>query len=310
MKEMKPKQMITISASGVVQKTLRMMKNMKQRMIVAALIALLAFVCTLEINAPQVKATANISVSLYGHYESASSSYLILGEIKNIGDISATNITVTINGYDSSNTFINSTTQDFLVDGPLTSLFGGYVAFVLLPNAKISFQSWIGDNRGGKSVDHCTSTVSFIEATNLPSGLQITVTQAHISLNSLSISGTIKNVGTSTAPQVYIYGTCYDSNGAVIGSGDTSSDVGSLDPNQAKTFGFSCTGGMASFAGIVTSYAITAQSFTGDATSGVPQYTCTSEITGPIPEFTSVIYILLLLMATSTVLIFRKKRAS
>ena len=294
---------------------LRIVKNMKQtehKMTVAVLVAI-TLVCVLEANAPFVKAAPNIGVSLNGHYESALSGYLIMGEIANVGDAPATNITVTINGYDASNMFINSTVDDFLVDGPYTSFPSGYIAFVLLPNAKISFEDWIYDNQGGQNVDHCTSTVSFIDGSNLPAELQITVTDAHVpsaGQNSLSIHGTIKNLGTSAAPQVYVYGTCYDKNGAVIGSGVTSADIGSLDAGQTKNFGFDCTGGMASFAGVATSYVVTAQSFTGDSTSGVPEYTGASEVTGTVPEFSSVICILLLLMAMSAVLIFQKKRHS
>jgi hypothetical protein len=296
------------------RKMLRIVIDMKQtehKMTVALLVAI-TLVCVLQANAPFVKAAANIVVSLNGHHESVLSGYLIMGEITNVGDAPATNITVTIKGYDASNTFINSTVYDFLVDGPYTSFPGGYVAFVLFPTAKISFEDWIWDSQGGQNVDHCTSTVSFIDGANLPAELQITVTDAHVPSageNSLSIHGTIKNLGTSAAPQVYVYGTCYDKNGAVIGSGVTSADIGSLDAGQTKSFGFDCTGGMASFVGIANSYMVTAESFTGDAYSGMPQYTSTSAVTGPIPEF-SVICILLLLMTMSGFLVFQKKRHS
>jgi len=275
----------------------------------------ITLVCVLEANAPFAKAAPNIIVSLNGHYESVLSSYLIMGEITNVGDAAATNITVTINGYDASNKFINSTANDFSGYGPYTRSYGGYVALVLIPDAKISFEDWIGDSQGGQNVDHCTSTVSFIDGANLPSELQITITDAHVpsccDQNLLSISGTIKNLGTSTATQVYVYGTCYDENGTVIGTGVTSPiDIGSLDAGQTTVFAFQCTGGMASFAGIANSYVVTAESFTGNSYSGVAQYTSTSEATGPIPEFPSEICILLLLMTMSAVLILRKKQHS
>jgi hypothetical protein len=294
------------------------MKNMKHKMTVAALIAIFfVAVAVLQINAFRVKAAPNITVSLNGRYEDMiiMKGYQIMGELENVGDTPATNITVTINCYDASNTFINSTKMMLLADGPWSSGdFSAYIVFVLLPGAKISFTTWIGNSMGGNLVDHCTATVSFIDGANLPAGLQITVTNAEISTsgyNSLIISGTIKNAGTSRADQVYIYGTCYDSNGAVIASGVTGVDeVEMLEPDEVADFEFSITDGMESLAGRVASYVITAQSFTGDAYSGVPQYTETSVITAEIPEFPSIICIPLLLIAMAAVVIFRKKRKS
>jgi hypothetical protein len=128
---------------------------------------------------------------------------------------------------------------------------------------------------------------------------------------SMYVNGTIKNIGSSTTENWYVYVTGYDSGGAMIGSDYDSSNH--LAPGGVHSFSISVSNdhGMEStptknFA----SYAITAQSDVFNETTfrNVGQYTSVSDITGVVPEFPSVLLVLLFMTAMTTVLVLYKKR--
>lgn len=286
------------------------MNNVKSTVIVAVLIAA-AFVCVLHIYAPQVKAAPSITVlSLNGRWLSniLVHEYDILCEIKNVGDTPAANITVTVSFYNASDTFITSKRYDLSSYGPSISIMPEDHALVLHHGSKLSFLG-AGPNeaQGGQKVDHCTATISYHEAAALSPMLQVTVTNVSVISNGMSVRGTIKNVGGSTADVVYVYVTGYDSNGVALGSGLAFLYNLPLDPSQTSNFEVVCTGAIYD-AAKVASYVVTAQSFAGDAVTGTAQYTDVSEVTGVVPEFPSVICMLLLMMAVSAVVVLQKKR--
>jgi hypothetical protein len=241
-----------------------------------------------------------------------------MGEVQNTGNEPATNITVTANFYDASDKFINLSRTS--IDPFLSYFFPD--PYVLAPQAKASFfPIMLYGTSGAQKVDHYNLTVSFSPSAALPTMLQITVNKVTENKNplkpahtdSLSINGTIKNIGASeAATHIAIYLTGYDSNGTQIGS-NLDSNVGTLNPGEVRSF---LTGignnynldplAVKAFA----SYKITAQSWYFNTTlfRNVGQYTAVSDIIGVVPEFPSVLTAFLLLTAVTTVLVFYKKK--
>jgi hypothetical protein len=125
------------------------------------------------------------------------------------------------------------------------------------------------------------------------------------------VNGTIKNTGSSTTDNYCVYVTGYDSNGAQIGSEYYSNNLlapgavhefhvtvsndYSLDPTAVRDF---------------ASFAITAQSTVFNETlfRDVGQYTSVSDVTGVVPEFPSIVGLLLLLTATTVIVIFNRNK--
>ena len=79
------------------------------------------------------KAAGNVTVSQSGYFEPYSKYYFVAGEVKNVGDTPVTNITVTANFYDASDTFINSS-QTTIIPGIVGI---GPSPWVLMPGSKV-----------------------------------------------------------------------------------------------------------------------------------------------------------------------------
>ena len=175
----------------------------------------------------------------------------------------------------------------------------------------------LSSQSGSRNVDHYNVTVAFQECAGIPVGLQLTLTNVTVipalynGGGNIYVEGTVKNTGTSNATQVYVYATCYDASGAVIGyeewnKPDLAANVAVPFHTMTVAFGVNASTQPPIQ---VASYTVTAESFL-QPYYYTAQYGVTSDIGGVIPEFPSVICILLLLMATSTVLIFQTKRHS
>jgi hypothetical protein len=287
-------------------------KNIKSGIVLAALVAI-AFLCTLKIN-HQVKASGpNITVTLNG--VSFGYDYNIVGEIKNVGDTPATNVTVIINGYHGT-TLVGSTPTYFLYTGPYRVGWGpNNNTFVLLPGERISFYASLSQTM---SIDHCTSSVSFIDAPTLPAELKIVVTKPTVEYGDVTFEGNVTNLGGSPADFIVIYATCYNATGAVLGSGQGDANNGNvLNPGENATWTISYGNRIpwGFNASQIATYAVTAQAFnySGGLWSDTALYTDTAEATGPvtvIPEFPTAIFILPFLIAIPLVVIYQKKRRS
>ena len=260
------------------------------------------------------KAAGNVTVSHSGYFEPYLQLYWVAGEVKNVGDTPVTNITVTANFYNATDTFIN-TSQTTILPG----LIGlGPSPWVLMPGSKAPFWPIMLSNQSGsRNVDHYNVTVAFQECASIPVGLQLTLTNVTVipayysGGGSIYVEGTVKNTGTSNATWVYVYATCYDAGGAVIGYEvwDKQNVAANAEvPFHTTTMAFGVNASTQPPVQ-VASYTVTAESFLQPLYYAA-QYGITSDIDGVIPEFPSAICILLLLMATSTVLIFQKRRHS
>jgi hypothetical protein len=278
------------------------MKHMKY-IVVSAVLIVAALPCSGTI-VPKVTAAGNVTVSLWGYYESIMKNYYVWGEVKNVGDQPVTNVTITVNCYDVSNTLVTSIKTEV---APLGSASYGN-PFVLLAGKKAPFgPEMITSSHGAQSIDHCNSNVSFFECASLPVGLQIAMDRVVLGVYA-NMNGTIKNIGTSNADWFYVYATGYNSSGAVIGTALYQGST--LNVSEVKAFSISSLNEQLTEE--VVNYTITAQSFVTNQTSfyDMPQYTTESDISGAVPEFPSVLTALVLLASTTAILVFCKKRES
>jgi hypothetical protein len=187
-----------------------------------------------------------------------------------------------------------------------------------MPGSKAPFWPILLSNQSGSNnVDHYNVTVAFQECASIPVGLQLTLTNVTVypalynGGGTLYVNGTVKNTGTSDATWVYVYATCYDASGAVIGyeEWDKQNVAANAEvPFHTTTVAFGVNASTQPPVQ-VASYTVAAESFL-QPLYYTAQYGVASDVGGVVPEFPSVICILLLLMAASTVLIFQEKRHS
>jgi hypothetical protein len=271
---------------------------------------LIVIACYLANFSRTAKAAGNVTISHQGFFDSVNKYYWVAGEVKNVGDTPVTNITVTANFYDASNTFINSSTT-YILPGTASN----NNPWALMPGSKAPF--WpimLPSQSGSNNVDHYNATVTFQECASIPVGLQLTLTNVTVypmlqGADTLYVEGTVKNSGTSNATWVYVYATAYDASGVVIGYNEW--DKQDLAANAETSFHITTTAyGINTFiqpAKHVATYTVTAQSFL-QPLYYVTQYGVASDTSAAIPEFPSELTIVLLMMALTAVLIMRKKQ--
>ncbi len=266
------------------------MKSTLQKALVAALI-LFAVTCVLGIAVPPTKASASVTSSQYGYYDSLLQGYYIFGEVKNDGDKPVTNITVNVNCYDASNNLLNTNPVKGYIDGPNAANTAS--PFVLNPGAKAPFKLQM--QRGALSfsyqnINRLTSTASFTECNSVPVGLQASVSGI-VQVLTPNVQGTIKNTGATIAENVFVYMIGYDSNGAILGpyGQKISASGGGNSLNPGETGDFSLAALIFPVSGetgiIAASYTITAQSFvtsSADHSGFAAQYAIASEVSGAI----------------------------
>jgi hypothetical protein len=259
--------------------------------------------CACASLSPHAWAAVNVVVSHYGYLEPITETYYVVGEVKNVGETPVTNVTVTADFYDGSNTFINSSKAYIL---PGTSDFVN--PWVLMPGAKAPFwPALLLNSSGSQLVDHYEVTVSFQECTSIPVGLQLTLETANIVDGILHVNGTVKNTGTSSASWVFVYATAYDVAGVAFGYNEW--NEADLAPNQVATFDVTATNFIISGTPRqIHNYTVTAQSFTGSVLMWTAQYTVASDINAVIPEFPSALTVVLLMAAMTATSILCKRR--
>lgn len=252
---------------------------------------------------PRVSAAGNVQVSHYGYFDPTTQAYYVIGEVENVGDAPITNVTVTANFYDVSDTFINSN-KTYIYPGVTD-----YVnPWVLIPGAKAPFWPLTLSNQSGADiVDHYMITTSFQECAAPTVGLQLTLDTADIFDGNLHVNGTVKNTGTANADWVFVYATGYNATGVAFDYYYWFTE--GLAPDQVAIFDVVATNFVyTGIPGQVQNYTVTAQSFTGAYLLWTVQYTAESDINGIIPEFSSALTVVLLMMAMTATVILCKKR--
>ena len=260
-----------------------------RRIIIIGILTLLATLCASRIIAPQARAAVSLTISKNGYYDSAAQKYYFIGEIKNVGTTPATNITISINAYDSSNNQVD-------IETPTPEIS------VLNAGAKSPFYTYCESSQASQRIDHFTATIlASSESTGLPVGIQVTVDNATLDGASSFITGTLQNTGTSETDITDIYATFYNSNGTVMGVGFDQSDV--LEPNDTNQFNITSQAFVLN--ANVTGYTITAESFVGEDNG---DYISAETNGGTIPEFPSVFAIMLVLAGMLAIMIYSNKQ--
>jgi len=262
------------------------------------IVAVLIFaVCALASSSRKVEAAPNLTViNSYGYRDTVFGIYWLFGEVQNTGDTAATNIIINASYYDAYNNLINVSSATI----PLVS--GGLFlnTFVLNPGAKVSFWTALFPTQGSASVDHYDFAISFEESASKAVGLQIlSSTVTNYGIGSVNVTGTAKNVGVVAQSGIDVYVAVYDSGGKVVGTTWMAWIDRSVSANEEVSFEFTLLIIPNPYVETVN-FGVTAQS---------PDYVTASAYTGTvIPEFPSLITTMLLMMLTTAVLVFYKKR--
>jgi len=265
----------------------------RHALIVAMLIAV---ACAFASFSQLAKASANVIVVSHSSYRDALNDYWVFGEVKNAGNVPATNISLSASFYDASDNFVNSSNT------AIAGFYGLGQSIVLLPGAKAPFYMLLLPQSGTANFDHCGFAVSFEECASKNTGFQIPFSacarcQSGPTEN-VNVSGAIKN--TAIVPiqeEVNFYATLYDSTGTVIGYGYMYKEENLL-PGEVVAFNFQ----------VATFYLAQAANFTLTAQSA--NYAIEGESNGiVIPEFPSFLILPLFTITTLLAVIVYKRKA-
>lgn len=212
---------------------LRRIRNLKKTAIAAILF--LTFTVGLTFFIQPSKA-ASVTILSYSEVTEVAGSYLVFGEIKNLGTSPVYSVEINASFYDSSNTMI--------AEG-----WGRCELNVILPNCKSPFTVWVHvysetqaidiDETQASKIDHYTieAIPSNILPPDHPLGLKILSSSANLD----SISGVMTIIGeieltdtTNVSSNTRVSATLYDSDGRVVAvNGD---NLDQLLPGQKASF--------------------------------------------------------------------------
>lgn len=245
-----------------------------RRKIVCVITSIIFLTSLLTFNTQLVHAATNVSILSHTGYLDSLGYYHVIGEVQNTGDQAVNFVKITATFYDSNDVVVATEFTYTMVD-------------VILPNRKSPFDIILADAVQSAKVDHYSLTVTFSAASPKPLGLEILSHSSYIdSIGWMHVVGEIKNIGTETANYVKVIATFYDEAGKVVAAEFTFSDPSDIEPGQKAPFEILLSDERASYA---ASYELTAES---------TQYAI-------VPEFHSVIALLLLTIISITVLVRR-----
>jgi hypothetical protein len=265
-----------------------------------------------------VKGTQQVSIVNHQGFLDNSGYYVVYGEVKNTGDVAATNVYVKIVFYDLSNAVLDDDETNIKLD-------------VLLPGRKSPFGNVAGvDGTLVKSY-----TVELMDLTepsdSLPLGLEVISSTTEVNnVNTVKITGQVKNTGTETATYVKVYATVYDGSsgtGNVVAVTSDTLQPSNLNSQQTGSFdmGFFITSGKTYASYVLTTdsdeYAANTEyiatvgqsssaspSQTSQASSSAPSSTTSLSPSPSIPEFPFTIVVSFLIIAMLSILVAKKRK--
>jgi len=276
----------------------RRWRNVGEMLLKCVLIVaiLIAVVCVTASFSQRAEASADIVVVSHSSYRDALNDYWVFGEVKNVGDVPATNISVIAFFYDASDNLVNSSST------VIAGSYGTGKSIVLLSGAKVPFYMLLLPQSGTVNFDHCGFSVSFVECASKGAGFQIPVSQCFLyqsgPLENVNVSGALRNTLLAQVQEgVNFYATLYDVAGTVIGQGYMLEEE-DLMPDEVVAFNFQ----------VATFYPAQATNFTVTVQS--TNYAIEGESNGVvIPEFSSFFIVPSFLTITLlAVVIARRKR--
>jgi len=131
--------------------------------------------------------------------------YFIVGEVENIGDVTATNIWIWATLYNSSGEVVATPSNEIMM-------------MFLLPGRKSPFGVLLWDTTKSAMVHHYTLDVTFSPyPQGRQQGLDIVSSSSYIDETDLKhVNGTVRNIGSQTATYVYVMATCHNETGYVV----------------------------------------------------------------------------------------------
>lgn len=247
----------------------------KRKPIPLVILALLGSVLLVS-STPSVNAVAQVTILSHSGYTDSLGWYYVVGEVQNTGDMNLEYVEITATFYDSSNVVVDTS-------------FTFADLSVLLVGRKSPFKVILVDTEQSAKVDHYSLGVTYdVSEFGKPEGLEILSSSSYVDiLGWMHVVGEIKNVGVYATTYVEVIATVYDSTGKVIDCAFTFSNPSDLEADQKAPFEIML---MSDKVSLVDSYELTAES---------DQYAM-------IPEFSSVIILLLFMMATLLAVIAHK----
>jgi len=179
---------------------------------------------SLFFNASSVYAASNV-VLLDNHsgYLASNGKYHVVGEVENQGTTAAWNPWVYIRFKDSHGLNITSWTTSVML-------------WVILPGRKLPFEFELYDaDLSAKVYSYEIYNITFSDTFDKPLGLVITSHGWSITPGNVTVIGTVKNVGTEAARNLYVACTFYDGDGRVVGA-ESVRVVDRLDSQQEASF--------------------------------------------------------------------------
>lgn len=243
------------------------------------IVGCLALVFLMAFSVQQVQAASSVSLVSHSTFYTSTNTLYVVGEVENTGDMATEFTKVTATFYDSDNETICNKTGYAEVD-------------ILLPGRKSPFYIMLLEDDGSLDVNDYDLTVSWNDSDETKEQvLEITSSsQSTDALDFLHVTGEIKNTGNTTANEVIVIATFYDSTGTVVGRNWEYAEPENLASGQTGTFDLTLI--YADQVAQVASYSLTAES---------SEYALIPEF----PAWTPLIVALAFLAATT---IFYKKK--
>lgn len=193
-------------------------------MLILAISILLATVC---FPFSVVHAAGNIVMLTNTGYLDSTGNYHIVGEVQNNGNTPVNFVQVTATYYNTNNNSIDTRFD-------LTMLY------VIMPERKSPFEITLLDTAQSAQVHNYSLSVSFLETSPLPAGIEITSQSSSVdSSGRMHVTGGLKNIGTETLVNPKVVATFYNAASKVIAAAMSSIDpevVGETTPNQTTPF--------------------------------------------------------------------------
>jgi hypothetical protein len=233
-----------------------------------------------------VEAAEEVTIVNHQGFLNSAGKYVVYGEVRNTGDVAAKNVHVDITFYNSLNAVLDEGEYAIRVN-------------VLPPGRKAPFGAVAGVE--GTLVKAYTVELMnlTLSADALPLGLEIVSSSAEVKtqLQSVMLNGQVKNIGTQNADYVKVIATFYEGpsgTGNVVGVASPSAEPDDLNPGQTGTFEAGIAVGLNKSYG---SYVLTAESL---------EYSSEEDVVAVVPEFSSLIILPLLIVATLVVAVVLK----
>ena len=197
---------------------------MKHRIVLVATV-ILAAICVVNVYFPLVHAAADVQILSHSSFYNSLDYLYVVGEVENAGDIATEFTKVSATFYDDSVHLIGTRTGYATLD-------------VLLPGRKSPFAVILEPEEGAMDVNRYELSVEYLEYDETKEqALEILSSEQSVDvLDYLHVTGEIKNTGATTAQDVIVIATFYDSTGTVVGRNWEWASPSDIGADQTATF--------------------------------------------------------------------------